>query len=388
MIDELKSPLNASQNNPPQHVAFYFFDQQNGTLDHSHDAFRALLSQLIYLRRHDTKVLDIAALARPENDTGQSIASDNEVYDILHLLLLHIGRCVLICDGIDECANQDVLFNCLGRISSSHKDCQIILFTRPSVKMPLKLSKRCRFFDLDTTRNILDLQKYFGPELLDLIDSGELILPETITLDTITQKIASTASGMFLWVTLFIKYLKHPALSISQRLRDIEDPARFRGLHTLYEGIFDMLQRNYPTNTRLNLRKTLQWVCGSLRPLYVDELRVAIAIEPKRSVDRNDMIPNFEDALGPMTGALLEITKDQAVRLIHITLLEYLLTAATKPAMAVGHPVLHFDPATMYHYLCITTLFLTLATPCLVVPLNSSPLPSSKYVSNWKLNLF
>ncbi|KAE9370139.1 hypothetical protein N431DRAFT_484441 [Stipitochalara longipes BDJ] len=359
VIDQLKPVNTYLPNSQAQHLAFYFFDKQNGNASHSYDAYRALLSQLVHLRRFDEKVIDIASIARPDHDTGQSFASDDEVFDVLHLLLLHIGPCVLVLDGVDECANREDLFKGLCRIALDHKQhCRIILFSRPSVKLPLHFSKRCKFLDLGISRNSEDLTKYIEPLVHDLLESGELVLPELVTFENAVEKIVSKADGMFLWATLFMEYLRLPVLTISGRWKDIEDPSRFEGLYDLYEGIFAALRKNYPASTQVKVRRALQWVCGAVRPLHIEELRVAIEIEPDVVLGHHDLIPNFAQALGPISGALLEVTKDNTVRMIHLTLYEYLVSAAPNLSALsdnVGSTTT-FIPQAVHYYASVSCL--------------------------------
>lgn len=354
-IEHLKSLTSGTCTQP---LAFYFFDKQNSSANKSYDAYRALLSQLVYLRRYDEKVLDIAAVARRDHDTGQLFASDNEVYDILHLLLLHIGSCILICDEIDECSNKDDLFRGLSRIASDHKHCKLILFSRPSINLPLKFSHHCRFLDLENSKNREDLTKYVKPRIQSLFDAEYLVLPDDATLDTAVEAIVLKANGMFLWVTLFMDYLFLPFHSSSGRWKDMKDPSRFEGLHNLYDEIFHALQNNYPTAVRTKLRKALQWTCSAIRPLHVEELRIAIEIEPDDPLGPSNLIPKFAESLGPLSGSLLELTKDETVRLIHITLHDYLVSSAPKlSAFADNSGVsVHFTPEAMHSSIVVACL--------------------------------
>jgi hypothetical protein len=332
IIDHLSAIPTDSEGHHVTPFAYYFFDRQDNDAKFSYAAFRALLSQLVHMRRYDERVLDIAALSRSEHDAGQSFASDNEIFEILNLLLLDLGRCLLICDGVDECTNRDDFMKSLLSIASDHSQCHMILVTRPILKLPGRISRQCDFLDLDITRNMEDIYKYVDPQIDDLIESGDLVLPGLVSKHQVVDKIVSKASGMFLWANLFMDYLRLPSLTISDRLRDFEDSVRFKGLHNLYGTIFDTLQRNFPETSGVKLRKALKWVCYAMRPLHVKELQVAIEIEPKKTLGPNDVIPNFEQAIGPMSGSLLELTANGTVRLIHMTLLEYLVATSHSPS--------------------------------------------------------
>ncbi|KAF1846338.1 uncharacterized protein K460DRAFT_282847 [Cucurbitaria berberidis CBS 394.84] len=175
VIDHLRDTASLRGKNGPGSLAFFFFDRQ-GRFNSSHDAFRALLAQLIFCRRFDRIVLDIAAITRSDHDTGQQLASDDEVFAILHLFLLQFSNCAFVCDGVDECKDRD---NFLKRL------------------------------------------------IEDLVEGGELVLLGATSVDDLTSSICTRSNGMFLWAALFLGYLKLPSLSISQRREALEDSHKF-----------------------------------------------------------------------------------------------------------------------------------------------------------------
>ncbi|KAF2451637.1 hypothetical protein P171DRAFT_325724, partial [Karstenula rhodostoma CBS 690.94] len=173
VIDHLKDHI-SRRTNKPCSLAFFFFDRQS-CFNSSHDAFRALLAQLIFSRRFDEIILDIAAIARLDHDTGQHSASNDEIFAILHLFLLQFDDCTLVCDGIDECSDREE----------------------------------------------------FLTRVEDLIENDELVIPKTSTVDQTVSTIVHRANGMFLWATLFLGYLRLPSLSIAQRREALEDASHF-----------------------------------------------------------------------------------------------------------------------------------------------------------------
>lgn len=98
IIDHLYANATDTEGHYVTPFAYYFFDKQDNDAKLSYAAFRALLSQLVHMRKYDERVLDIAALARSGHDSGQSFASDNEIFEVFNLLLLDLGPCLLICD--------------------------------------------------------------------------------------------------------------------------------------------------------------------------------------------------------------------------------------------------------------------------------------------------
>lgn len=355
VIDELKK-ARVRQQADPRSLAFFFFDRQS-VHNTSYDAFRAFLAQLIFCRRHDRTVLDIAALARPDFDTGQQIASDDEVFAILHLFLLHFDDNIFVVDAIDECGDRYDFLKRFFRLTNDRVYSKAVLFSRPVVKIPSSLRQQCNFLELDDTQNIHDLRSYIEPEIEDLIDDGVLVLPQDATINDVVSNIVSRADGMFLWATLFLSYLKLPQLSIAERRMALEDTKQFHGLFGLYAGIIDFIEKENPKFSRKNIRRALCWVAGAVRPLRLDELRAAIAQDVDHAFNDDDMIPKFKEALGPMTGALIEVTKEGVVRLIHVTVAEYLVSTSYElPPSFRNENVLDFKPAVLEYYLTGTCL--------------------------------
>jgi hypothetical protein len=364
MIDHLRETASLRRENNPNSLAFFFFDRQSRSSS-SHHALRALLAQLIFCRRFDQIVLDIAALARPDHDTGQQLASDDEIFAILHLFLLQFSTCYLMCDGVDECKDRDVFLTRVSRLATDHEECQFFLFSRPIIKVPMQLRNRCNVLEMDPEQNLDDLTNFIYPQVEDLMDSGELVLSDDTSVDDVASSICGRSNGMFLWAALFLGYLKLPSLSTSQRRDVLQDDHKFDGLFSLYDGILEFIEKEYPRLSRRNIRRAISWVLGALRPLKVDELQAAIAQMNDKTFDEADTIPNFETSIGPMTGALIEITGDKTVRLIHITVAEYLVsTSETTPPSFHDETILDFKPAVVQQYLSTTCLaYLTHTVP-------------------------
>ncbi|KAM5357150.1 hypothetical protein ACJZ2D_016563 [Fusarium nematophilum] len=367
MVDHLKSYSAASPRSGVNLVVYYFFDRRNqmSQSNNGSDAIRALASQVIFFRRHDPMVLDIASLVRPWHDTGQQFASDDEVLAMLQLNLLHAPNCMMVCDGIDESADPERFLRHVESLAAENKKSRFILFGRPILKLHPSLFDQSQLLSLEPTQNLDDLKQFIEPKIEELLDARELILPQGVTIPHVVDKISRQASGMFLWTRLFMKFLESPSLSLSARWKIIQDPTGFGGLHNMFQAIFEKIENDYQGPARVNIRRAFQWVLGASRPLHVNELRVAIGQELDRAFDETDAIPNFEEALGAMTGALLEITEYKTVRLIHHTVADFLVSELCRPAASpVGENLRDFRPLVIQQYISSACLaFLTFTMP-------------------------
>jgi len=312
----------STQNNVEAGVAFYYFDKQRPNTVESGAAFRTILTQLLHIFSGDKDSIDIASVIWNQQQGAQLHASYREVLSTLLLLIQRKGRAILIFDGVDECTDQDKFFQTMTEIQSISSSVSVVLFCRPTVKIPTDLARTSLSLDLEAKDNFQDICSYLYPKIANLIDEGGL--PASSNVEETVRKISSRSSGMFLWVVLFLKYLQLPFISIQQRSEAIENLNRLKGLDSLYRTILESL-KDQPSNQAVSgITRAFEFVAYSCRPLKVEELMYAIVIPMDRSVQQDDIIPNFAKTLSHMSGALMEIASDNTVRFIHLSVLEYI----------------------------------------------------------------
>jgi len=76
---------------------------------------------------------------------------------------------------------------------------------------------------------------------------------------------------------------------------------------------------------------TLMWICHSERPLQVDELCHALAVEIGSTHFNNDNVPAVETLLACCQGLVAVDKEASTFRLVHHTLREYLTTHDNLP---------------------------------------------------------
>jgi hypothetical protein len=305
-------------------VAYYFFDKQQES-NHTVHALRAILNQLIHRRRADPRIIDVAILCREQKDSGHLIACFQEVFLMLRMLLSHERRTVLIFDAIDESTDGSLLIKILMELQSTAHNCKVIIFSRPTVRLPRNINDHAAVFELLPTHNVWDQKLWLNPRIQELIDYGDISPPKGCTVEEIVDMIASRSDGMFLWTNLLVEYLKSPILSTNQKWNAIKDLNRLKGLDSLYNAIMSSLIQKSNGQENLNIMQIFVWVLGAYRPLSVKELQVAAAISTKERINPEDLILNLDSNLGPISGALLELTPELHVKFIHLSVREYLI---------------------------------------------------------------
>jgi len=117
------------------------------------------------------------------------------------------------------------------------------------------------------------------------------------------------------------------------------------GLGDAYDATLERI--NAQDEEKANLAMAaLTWVCHSERPLQVDELCHALAVEIGETEFDSENVPSIGTLLDCCQGLIMVDAEASTVRLIHYTVQEYLC----------GHPDLFIKPHSMLAETCLTYL--------------------------------
>jgi len=141
----------------------------------------------------------------------------------------------------------------------------------------------------------------------------------------IVESTSRYANGMFLWARLLVEYLQSDALTIQDRLDALDNLVFLEGLDRLYCAIFQSIVEKNPARAIQHIRRMFQLAVSAMRPLRLTEFRTALATPSCGHGSCFDTIPNLEENIGRVSGALLEIYSDKTIRLVHTSVAEYLL---------------------------------------------------------------
>ena len=131
----------------------------------------------------------------------------------------------------------------------------------------------------------------------------------------------------FLLVSLNIEAILGE-VTIGLRRKKLQEMARGNGLSDAYMATLSRLKEQKGNKSVLGL-KVLKWVLYSERPLQVDELRYALAVE-MGSLDLDPKnIPVLRTLLSSCLGLVTVEGSSSTVRLVHFTLQEHLLSNPT-----------------------------------------------------------
>ena len=289
--------------------------------DSSGSAFRSLLTQLLYQRQNDEELLNAALMLMYTTGSGQPIASEDQVDEVLSFGLRSAVDNFIVIDGIDECSDQASFFRRLRSIYNIY-NCHIMLFGRPTVVVPKHFWHKYIRHRLKRGENYNDIKRYIQPHIIEMIESG--MIPYGHDEDHLVDQIAQRASSLFLWARLMVNYLECIALTPRDRADAIKNITSFEGLDNIFEKII-LLIRSQPLRQQETAFRVLQLLQVACRPLILQELEAATAVHVGRATSKElDYIIDFENSIVQICGALIEVCDGQRFDFVHSSIPEYL----------------------------------------------------------------
>ena len=285
------------------------------------DALRAMAIQIVEALRNDPEMIDIVSILMIRDDIDRSIASDDDLMELLLLSIRRFSSLALILDGIDECRDFERMWPFLSTACMG-KRIRCLFLGRPLVTIPSEHAHLVLRQSL-LGMNSQDIFNYLRQEIRNLQMAG--LLPKHLISDHIADSLTSRANSRFLWASLMMSYLQSPALSPTERAQEIENSSRLETLHGLYSGILRQFESLFPEERTL-LTKIFQFLAISKEPLSVEQLDIAISIKPGCKLSRTDQVPNITDTLQRLCGALIDIGPDSTVSFSHLSFHVFLLS--------------------------------------------------------------
>jgi len=141
--------------------------------------------------------------------------------------------------------------------------------------------------------------------------------------EEVRQALIDGANGMFLWVSLILEDLKRSRTTMPRAIRE-----KLKTLPRDLPGVYINILRKIQTEDQTTAESILQWVVWAARPLTLEELKIAIAIQPERTsmasmVD--DMHTDLRQVLRLVFGAMLRIEADDTIHLVHQSAKDFLI---------------------------------------------------------------
>lgn len=232
----------------------------------------------------------------------------------LEYLVKNGDPCYLVVDGLDEChASSFEMQRTLWKLMDHAKILVISRWEYWIVQgFPLgEMTRTIEVLPADTSK---DLERYICKRVQEL-------RLDIKTAEKVANVLVAGAQGMFLWAQLITEYLSQQ-VTLNDTLMALEDLPD--GLEALYDRLSRRIKSLPPSRFKIAL-KLLQWTFSGLRQLSLQELAVALAIEPgeDRLNPRNSVI-DLRTFVRESCCSLLEVDEARnIIRFVHSSALEF-----------------------------------------------------------------
>ncbi|MCJ1347158.1 hypothetical protein MMC31_005379 [Peltigera leucophlebia] len=269
--------------------------------------------------------------------------------------LLVITKCSFIfIDAIDECAKsewevllevlQDILISCSSVV-------KVFLAVRQGIVEEMENVCEWHYQTTMSSSEVnSNIKIYIEDVLAEKKDSGKLVVDNPELINEITDALVEGANGMFLWVFYQIEDICRQICDHDIRKKIRKLPKK---LPETYDGILSRITRL--GNARL-AEKVFLWVATARRPLLLEELREAMAIEPLQPYsDRERLINDMSQIVSCCESLIVLDEQDTTVQFTHQTVRMFLLDGFRDQVNAN----FHFEQRESNHYLgeiCVTYL--------------------------------
>ena len=329
LVDSYMTRATASDE---EHIICYFFFKDDA--DSNRSATNALASILHQVFVQDSSLLRHALPLYRANGTrlGQIF---EPLWKIFHSVVTESSnrKITILLDALDECEEmtRNLLVPKFAELSSNPKRCllKLLVTSRPSTA----IGDEIWHGNIDPTS--IQLTGENEPEMEAIRVEIDLVVREKIKQfhglrlfrgindsahEVLAERLQTVENRTYLWIALIFPELEKCAGFSEKKLLAIIQNLP-KTVHDAYEGI---LSRSTDLN---RARRLLSIVLGARRPLTLDEMNIALAIDDgSRSTDQLDLEPSssFSTTLRDLCGLFVSI-RDSKIYLIHQTAKDFLL---------------------------------------------------------------
>ncbi|KAH0537546.1 hypothetical protein FGG08_005681, partial [Glutinoglossum americanum] len=234
----------------------------------------------------------------------------------------------IVIDGVDECAKaeRNVLFTALSKlVGCSLRSLKIFVASRPQVGLEIgRFFKFRHHVSMSSPEAYTDITKYIKSDLEAKRKSGDLKVGNSELIAEIEDALVSGAQGMSVNyekadASIFADFARF--LLVIFQIRDICDQVTDKDIRNALKGLPKSLPEWYErvlikivNAGRVEIaRKVFRWVAAAKRPLLLDELREAIAVETCQTSRKLESLVNDINQVVSWCGDLICIDEEEKV---------------------------------------------------------------------------
>ncbi|KAJ7694894.1 ankyrin repeat-containing domain protein, partial [Mycena rosella] len=312
VVDHLSAVSAACKKNKDIGVACIYLNHKEVDEQTPSKLLAAVWRQLLLNRDISS---DAKELYRQHYEKGTP-PSLQEVVGILSSSLKEFSQVFIIVDAMDEYPKlqRRILLQHLAKIGSN---ANIMITSRPHISPDLSFFPNAGTLDIQAMPE--DVQKYINAQI-DLSDLCENDQSQSNLQEEIHRKIIDAVGGMFLLAKFHVESLntKYTIKAVREALNALPE-----NLYASYDIAMQRIDAQ-DTDAREIARSTITWVANAKRPLTVEELQVALAVEPgKAQLDKENFMA-IKAIVSVCAGLVIVDKESSVVRLVHYTTQEYL----------------------------------------------------------------
>ncbi|KAJ7323268.1 ankyrin repeat-containing domain protein [Mycena albidolilacea] len=252
------------------------------------------------------------------HDERRTRPSPGEVLKVLRSAIGEYSKVYLIVDALDEYpeAPRLKLLEYLS-IAMTAPTVNLMLTSRPHITLDPFFPGR-RALDINATEN--DICQYIDVHIQQSPRLSKHVRMRPELSEEIKSRILKNVDGMFLLAKLHLD-----SLSTKNTVKAVRDALNSlpKDLDRTYDETMERIEHQNEDDRQL-AHSVLTWVAYAVRPLLINELREALAIDPgAESVDPDNLL-DTDIILSVCAGLVIVDEGMSAVRLIHYTTQEYM----------------------------------------------------------------
>ncbi|KAJ8127847.1 hypothetical protein O1611_g5788 [Lasiodiplodia mahajangana] len=245
-----------------------------------------------------------------------------EIIDLLHTAFVSETHYIVI-DGFDECEKESrqTLLKGLSLLASLEPSLKLFLSGRESLSGEVRNSfPSLEHVSMDCAAMNQDIKAYIEDIIKEKIDCEDLIVGDSNLPDEIKHALINGANGMFLWVIFQVQEIcsQHCDEDIRKAIKNLP--------RDITETFNRATHRIISKGQRRPAEKIFQWVAGAKRPLNLNELREALAIEVGQQFSKPERYYNDLHKIASWCENLIRVDEElQLVQFAHHTVRQFLL---------------------------------------------------------------
>ena len=305
-------------------IAYVYCDYKEKSSQSFESLPANLLKQLIRFAPRDY-IQNLKLLYRLKSHESNFLFDDAS--ELLRELIDEIGKVYIVIDALDEIeddSTRDSLVVFMVDLQASNSDAHILIMSR-SEQTAVECFPGAALLELAAKES--DIRAYVsGRTETELRLQRQIKQPPALK-QNIIDAIAVNCQGMFLLARIHVDWIAR-----ARTLADLEHslqtlPTGPNGLNQTYGEAMERIQAQDNRDAD-SANRILTWLCFSLRPLRVEELRWALAVDLSNGEeDFNERrLLSREDIILLCAGLVMIDAESEEVRLVHFTTQEFFIS--------------------------------------------------------------